>query len=199
MNYEALQQWGRDNGDQTLRLNYPLNENSIVFDIGGCYGDWAQQIYNKYKCNLYVFEPIIDSYNIILNKFKDNSKLKVYNFGVSDIDKTVEMSILNEASSYYINTENKVLTKVVSFVKFLKENEIKNVDLIKINVEGDEFPILKSLIDNKMIEIFKDIQIQFHQFIPDSVNLRNSIREKLSLTHKLTYDYEFVWENWSKK
>ena len=86
----------------------------------------------------------------------------------------------------------------VSFVKFLNENNIDNIDLIKINIEGDEFPVLKSLIDNDVIHMFKNIQVQFHQFIPDSVNLRNWIREKLTLTHKLTYDYEFVWENWEK-
>jgi hypothetical protein len=28
---------------------------------------------------------------------------------------------------------------------------------------------------------------------------RNNIREKLSETHTLTYDYTFVWENWEKK
>jgi hypothetical protein len=72
------------------------------------------------------------------------------------------------------------------------------VDLIKINIEGDEFPLLKNLIDNNKTNLFKDIQVQFHQFIPDSINKRNWIREKLSLTHTLTYDYEFVWENWKK-
>lgn len=32
--------WFQDQGDKTLRLNYSdLNENSIVFDIGGYLGD----------------------------------------------------------------------------------------------------------------------------------------------------------------
>ena len=34
---------------------------------------------------------------------------------------------------------------------------------------------LKSLIENNMIEIFTDIQVQFHNFIPDAENLRNGL------------------------
>jgi FkbM family methyltransferase len=198
MNYEDLQEWIKIGGDDTLRVNYPLNENSIVFDLGGYHGSWAQKIYDKYQCNIHVFEPIPELYNNLVEKFKNNDKIKVYDFGISDEDKSIEIALLNDASSFYINAENKILVKVVSFTKFLNENNIDNIDLIKINIEGDEFPVLKSLIDNDVIHMFKNIQVQFHQFIPDSVNLRNWIREKLTLTHKLTYDYEFVWENWEK-
>ena len=49
-----------------------------------------------------------------------------------------------------------------------------------------------------MIEIFTDIQVQFHNFIPDAENLRNRLQEKLLKTHKLTYNFDFVWENWQK-
>jgi FkbM family methyltransferase len=198
MNYEDLQKWFSIGGDDSLRVNYPLDENSIVLDLGGYEGTWAQKIFDKYQCNILVFEPIPNLYENLVEKFKLNNKIKVYNFGISDIDKEIEISLLNDGSSFYIDSENKVTTKVVSMIKFLKENNLNNIDLIKINIEGDEFPVLKSLIDNDMINIFNDIQVQFHQFIPDSINQRNWIREKLSLTHKLTYDYEFVWENWEK-
>jgi hypothetical protein len=33
-------QWYADSGDSTLRQQYDLNENSIVFDIGASVGDW---------------------------------------------------------------------------------------------------------------------------------------------------------------
>ena len=33
----------------------------------------------------------------------------------------------------------------------------------------------------------------------DSEEKRENIRKSLSLTHKLTYDYTFVWENWELK
>lgn len=198
MNQQYVQKWFRDDGDNTLRVNYPLDSNSVVLDLGGYEGAWAEKIYNKYKCNIYVFEPIPKLYDNIVNKFEGNNKIKIFPFGVSDEDKLLEISLLEDGSSFYSNSENKLLTKVVSFVDFITKNKIQNVDLIKINIEGDEFPVLISLLENNMINIFKNIQVQFHNIDSNSIKLRNEIREKLSLTHKLTYDYTFVWENWEK-
>lgn len=198
MNYEDLQKWFSIGGDDSLRVNYPLNENSIVLDLGGHEGTWTQKIFDRYQCNIYVFEPIPNLYKNLVEKFKNNDNIKIFNFGISDQDNEIEISLLNDGSSFYINSENKVLAKVISIIRFLKENKLDDIDLIKINIEGDEFPVLKTLIENNMVNVFKNIQVQFHQFIPDSVNKRSWIREKLNLTHKLTYDYEFVWENWEK-
>jgi len=198
MNYEDLQKWFSIGGDDSLRINYPLNKDSLVLDLGGYEGTWTQKIYDKYQCSIHVFEPIPNLYKNLVEKFKDKDKIKIYNFGISDENKEIEISLLNDGSSFYIESENKVKTKVKSLIEFLEDKKIENVDLIKINIEGDEFPLLKNLIDNNKTNLFKDIQVQFHQFIPDSINKRNWIREKLSLTHTLTYDYEFVWENWKK-
>lgn len=198
MNYEEVQKWFKDGGDDSLRVNYPLNEDSIVFDLGGYYGSWSSKIYDKYNCHIHVFEPIPELYNTISEGFKNKQKVKVYNFGISDVDKNIEISLLNDGSSFYINSEKKKKVSVVSLVNFLKQNQFTKIDLIKINIEGDEFPVLKSLIENNMINLFTNIQVQFHQFYPDSINFRNWIRDRLKLTHKLTYDYEFVWENWEK-
>ena len=198
MNYQDLQQWFKDDGDNTLRVNYNLNEDSIVFDLGGYHGEWTNKIYEKYKCNVYVFEPIPDLYQRIKERFSSNEKIKVFNFGISDESKELLLTLDNDGSSFYTNGSDKINAKVISIIDILNELNIKNIDLIKINIEGDEFPVLKKLLDANMINIFNNIQVQFHQYIQNSVELRNEIRERLSKTHKLTYDYEFVWENWEK-
>lgn len=198
MNCIDLQKWFKIRGDDTLRIDYPLDENSIVFDLGGYHGNWAEKIYEKYQCQIYIFEPIPKLCYGLIKKFQGEKKIKIYNFGVSDSDKLIEIALLNDGSSFYVESQNKISAQVVSFIRFLDENKIDNVDLIKINIEGDEFPVLKSLLDNARINIFNNIQVQFHQFIPNAINLRNLIRDRLISTHKLTYDYEFVWENWEK-
>lgn len=199
MNEEYVKKWFSVDGDNTLRLNYSLNSDSLVFDLGGYEGEWSKKIYEKYKCYIYIFEPIPELYTNLLNKFKSFDKIKVFPFGVSDEDKMCEISLLNDASSFHSKSDKKVLTKVISITKFLNDNNIKNIDLIKINIEGDEFSVLNNLLQNKLINIFDNIQVQFHYINDDSISLRNSIRESLSLTHKCTYNYEFVWENWKKK
>ena len=49
---KAIQRWFRDKGDQTLRLNYDLNEHSVVFDLGGYEGQWSADIFQRYQCNV---------------------------------------------------------------------------------------------------------------------------------------------------
>ena len=46
-NIQALRvaPWLADNGDKTYRLDYNLNENSVVFDLGGYEGQWASDIF----------------------------------------------------------------------------------------------------------------------------------------------------------
>ena len=53
-----VSRWFSDNGDETLRLDYPaLSGESIVFDLGGYVGDFAYKINKKYGCKVYLFEP----------------------------------------------------------------------------------------------------------------------------------------------
>ena len=196
MKQKKLSQWFEEDCDNSLRINYELNENSIVFDLGGYLGEWSEKIYNKYKCNIYIFEPIPSLFLKLNEKFSGNNNIKIYNFGMSDKESTMNISLLNDSSSFYKQSENSVKAKTVSIKNFLIENDTNNVDLIKINIEGDEYKVLNCLLENGLIKKFKNIQVQFHFFIPDAVNLKNEIRKKLNKTHRLTYDYEFAWENW---
>lgn len=195
----SAKQWFKDDGDKTLRLNYPLNENSIVFDIGGYEGKFADEIFNEYKCTIYVFEPVDKFYKSICERFKDNSKIKVFNFGLSDKDGEMMISISDDASSIHTDASNKESIKLKSINDFISENKVQHVDLMKINIEGGEFQVLPALINSNFVKNIDNLQIQFHNFISNAIQMRDDIRKKLSQTHELTYDYYFVWENWKIK
>ena len=57
--------WERDGGDFELRFNYNLDENSIVFDLGGFKGNFSSDLYARMPCQIYIFEPI-KKYHLIL-------------------------------------------------------------------------------------------------------------------------------------
>jgi FkbM family methyltransferase len=200
LQYNRVQPWFAAKGDQTLRLDYDLNSDSIVFDVGGYKGEFAAEIVCKYNANIYIFEPIREFFLIIKNKFSNNEKVKPFNFGLAGKDQELEISLSDNSSSVYLNGENKETIQLKSIVDFIKTNKIKQIDLIKINIEGGEYELLESLIDNGCMSIFKNIQIQFHDFLFENAKERmNKIQENLSKTHELTYQYEFVWENWKRK
>ncbi len=197
---ERVLPWFAVKGDETLRLNYDLSDTSVVFDVGGYKGEFAGDIFCKYNATIYVFEPIKSFFQIIRNKFINNQKVKIYNFGLAGKDEEMQISMSDNSSSVFLKTEDSETIQLKSIVNFIQENNISSVDLIKLNIEGGEYELLESLIENDLIRIFKNIQVQFHDFLlEDGKDRMHKIQESLSKTHQITYQYEFVWENWQLK
>lgn len=199
MNKVEVQKWFRDGGDNRFRYNYELNENSLVLDVGGYEGTFCDKIHNKYKCDVMVFEPTKKYYNDLVSRFNNNDKIKLYNFGLSDKKDEVLIYYDNDATSIHkTDTSETESIKIESIVDFINDNDIKEIDLLKLNIEGSEFEVLDALIKNGMLGMIKNIQVQFHTFIDNAAEKRDKIREFLKKTHKETYCYDFVWENWER-
>ena len=85
-------------------------------------------------------------------------------------------------------------------VDFLQAHEIRAVDLAKINIEGAEYDLLDDLLDSGCITVFRNLQVQFHDFVVENAAARmHAIQQRLAATHELTWQYPFVWENWRLK
>src|SRR5262249_51252950 len=76
---------------------------------------------------------------------------------------------------------------------------IGEVSLMKINIEGGEYDLLENLIATGLISRIRDIQVQFHMDIPDAERRMHAIQSRLAGTHRLTFQYPFVWENWQRR
>ncbi|MDB4919418.1 FkbM family methyltransferase [Mucilaginibacter sp.] len=202
----ALKAWYSDNGDETLRLNYPgLNDNSIVMDLGGYEGQWANEIFLRYNCAVYVFEPYLPYAKDIELRFKGNSKIKVFSIGLGKTDTDEKLHISANRSSLFkqdeseSDNENSTTIRIVKASAFIKEHDIDLINLMKINIEGGEYDLLDELIDEGTAHKIENIQVQFHDFFPGAIKRMKNIQRKLSKTHELTYQYELVWENWKLK
>lgn len=191
--------WFEDNGEKTHRLNYNLNENSLVFDIGGYEGDWAAQIFCLYNCNIVIFEPYKDFHKNIEKKFLFNNKVRTHPFGLSKKDEISRLGIADNSSSLFITSDKSVEINLINAASYFKENNIEVIDLMKINIEGGEYDLLEHLIETDNIHKIVNLQIQFHDFVPNADQRMKQIQLNLGKTHKLTYQYEYVWENWQLK
>lgn len=189
----SYNKWLSDNGEYTHRIEYDLTENSIVIDWGGFKGEWTQQIFNKYKCNIHVYEAFKEYADLLTNKFIDNNKVKVYNFGVGAYSRKVTMIEDDLATKVVSNQDGDVL--LISVEHIMKNFTF--VDLLKINIEGLEYEVLSKMIETDDIKKIKNIQVQFHAFDEDCMQKYNELKNKLEKTHILTYNYPFIWENWS--
>lgn len=198
-NSNEVRRWFADGGDKKFRYNYNLNNDSIVFDVGGYEGSWSENINNLYKPKLYVFEPVVKYYDLIVKNFDKNQNVKVYNFGLSDKDGKIKINLLEDGSSIFLESLNNEEVYLVDIIDFMNQNDIKTIDLLKLNIEGSEYDVLEHLINKNVIKNIKNIQVQFHNFVDNSIERREKIREVLKNSHKETYCYNFVWENWSIK
>lgn len=193
----AVTEWFRVRGDETLRLDYPLNPESIVFDLGGYKGDFAFIINRKYGCYVFVYEPVKAFYEQCAQRFSDNPKVKCLNYGLSDETCEAFISEENDGSSVVRNRAKK--SERIALKEFNEECDrlgVNKIDLLKINVEGSEFFIIPHLLKNGLIRNVNYLQVQFHTFFPNAEALRKGIRAQLEETHVEQWNYPFVWESW---
>lgn len=198
-NKQEFNKWISIKGSETLRLDYDLNENSLVVDAGGFKGEWSQRIFNKYKCNILIFEPVEKYYNILVNKFKNNNKVSVFKKGFSNEEKNINIYHSNDASSTFWGNGKPEVISLIKFSEFFEKKSIDKVDLFKINIEGGEYELMQDIIESDIKEKIYNFQIQYHRFIENCSEKRDEIRNKLKDTHEITYDFEFIWENWKLK
>ncbi|HNT36303.1 MAG TPA: FkbM family methyltransferase, partial [bacterium] len=196
---ESLRLWFEQKGDKTHRVQYDLREDSVVFDLGGYEGAWASDIFSRYVCTIYVFEPVAQFVAEIRRRFARNPKIGVYDFGLSDRDQEASLSISSSSSSLFKSGGKVERIRLRQASAFMKEKGISHVDLMKINIEGGEYDLLEHLLDVGFIEHITNLQIQFHDFVPQSRQRMEVIQRRLSETHELTYRFPFIWENWQRK
>jgi len=195
----AILRWVVRRGDATLRLDYDLAPDSLVFDVGGYRGDWARGIAARYGCRIHMFEPLKEYCEEIARHLGGNHNVVINRFGLSDKTEMHLISVDEEGSSV-VKLGGKVEEiQLVDIFQYVSDLKIKKIDLIKINIEGGEYDLLARMHEKDLIRMCGDIQIQFHDFVADARERRHALREILGRTHELTYDYPFIWENWHRK
>jgi len=180
------------------RLSYSLSEDSIVMDVGGYEGKWTSDIFSKYKCFVYVFEPVQSFYNNIVKKFNGKDKIKLFNYALSNKNGNTKMCVNKDRSSMFVGKLNSEIN-MRDISEVIEELNLNTIDLIKINIEGAEYDLLDHIIEKNILTKFKNIQVQFHNFYPNAKERRDTIRKFLNETHEISFDYPFIWESWKLK
>lgn len=191
--------WFAANGDNTYSITHDLNENSVVIDLGGYTGQWLKKIELKYNPKLYSIEPIKRFYDIMNSNFKPNDKFKSLNVGISNENKKGFIHLKGDETSSQNVSGDKIDVEFITMDVLLERLGLESVDLLQINIEGDEYNLLEHMLDTKIINKIKNIQIQFHMNVDDFQVRRKKIQEGLinnNFTKK--YDFPFVWECWKR-
>ena len=136
-----------------------------------------------------------------MNKFKKNKNVRIFNFALSNFTGTAQISDIGAGSSIIERVENSdyETINVVSFVDFLKMENIDSIDLLYLNIEGSEYDLFTNIFENNYQNKINHFQIQFHNFVNQAKQKRMEIRKVLKITHDCKFNFPFIWERWDKK
>ena len=185
---------------QKLKINTFIDVGSFE----GKYTDLILKIANN--CKVIMIEPQDKYYNLIKEKYRDNSQIEILQLGLSDKKTKLNLKInKHEITSTFseFQNENKYLNlkailfesklqgmttknqevNVVKLNDLVNERNIDQVDLIKIDTEGHEYEVLSGSVD--CIKKIKYILIEFHT---DTI-YKNYSPEKI---HKFLIDNNFT-------
>lgn len=156
-----------------------------ILDIGANVGAAAVYLAMSYpQAKVYAFEPGGDALSLLQKNVELLRNVSVFPFGLYSRDRTVSLfhgktdSVESSVfPSLRTDCEGEEI-RLACASEFMSEHGIENIDILKIDTEGCEVPILQSL--RRYLPAVKVLYVEYH-----SERDRRMIDEMLAETHVL--------------
>lgn len=206
-NLTGIEKWRAADGDNTYALDWPLNEDSHVWEIGGFEGRWAQQIWDKFHCNITIFEPqywLSAPGGKLHQRFAGIDKIVIKPYGLMEPPlKEWETHIIGGYETDGAGLYSKQPPfKGVSFRSIHSElGEFpSSIDLALMNIEGMEYELIPFLVSSGLISNFEYFWCQFHPGNSLPFDMRGvEIYALLDRTHDLLWDFYPTAVAWKRR
>jgi FkbM family methyltransferase len=164
--------------------------------LGGYIGESVERFSKMPHAEIVVVEPIAHYFSELQKRFENSEKIRLLNVGVAN---STRFEILYSSGQTTSQFDQFGLPETVSFIDIsILLNQIGNVDVIEINIEGGEYEVLQRLIEVEGILAIRSLVIQFHPNVENHEELRSAIRKSLRQTHREVFNYHYVWERWDR-
>jgi FkbM family methyltransferase len=203
------------------------NVSLFILDVGSHHGETISFFSNNFDVNqIHGFEPSITNFYILKKNTKNLKNIQIHNYGlgnkygVFDFTQTSESSSstfvqINEKSSYFKkkylilnlgkkkNNLKKTKCSLDTGKNFFQKNDLKYVDLLKIDTEGFEFEVLEGIDEHIKKIKFIYFEHHFDDMLQKSYKLSNihnlliakNFKKVFKLKMSFRKAFEYVYEN----
>lgn len=193
----------RDGWRSRITDNLGLSPHDRVADIGAYLGDWAFEIREQYDYFVDAYEPVPEFAEALMDRFRADSKVKVFPFGIGAQSEFLPLIRLGDATfearlAPEVSIHDSVLAEIRSAREVLPA--AGPYALASINIEGAEYLLLESMLSDDLFQYVRKLLIQFHRIAPnrsENLQLIHTARESLGTAYRCDWSYEFLWELWS--
>ena len=210
-------------------INYIKKLNIKYFiDVGAHYGETIKLFYKNFSIEkIIAFEPSPKNFQKLLEKTKQFKNLKCYELGLGEKKEKVDFTQHFESSSSTltpINNDSKYYKRKVAYLNMLSfsksrnfqikvdidrldnilaVNNVKKIDILKIDTEGHDFEVIKGLGNylHKVKYIY--FEHHFHNMLKKNYTLhdvnsflsKNNFKKVFKLKMFFRKTFEYIYEN----
>lgn len=173
-------------------------QNPTFVDVGAFQGNWTDHILAQTvdldNISIFLFEPNIDKYSILVQKYAKYSNIKIFNCLISNTDKVIDYYQLQHQDQSIVGMSGCVFRSIYKNYKYeiRKIQSIKldtifenqTIDYLKIDTEGLELDVIQgchNLLSNQRIQF---IQFEYGGTYQDN-NI--SLNDIIKLLHEHKY------------
>lgn len=175
--------------EHTLISDRLINKELVIVDLGACLGEFTNYINDNYNLKKSV---MIEANPTNFNKIDKKENFVLYNRFISNTD-DVLIDFLEDPNSPYNGTNMfnyfrgiRHQIPTISLKTIMVENNIDHIDILKIDIEGEEYNFLSNL-DEETASKIDQITVEFHDFLDDSLKQKSiDVVKKIS---DMGFDY----------
>lgn len=190
--HDSLNNCEFDSNGELSFLERNIGKFSTLFDVGANVGGWSQIVNDmKPEAAIFAFEPVKSTFDKLANrKFNQNVHLENIALGASSGEAEFFIHGMSELNSLYNRADAGHAPHATEKIKldtldgYCSSKGIENIDLLKIDVEGQEFAVLQGaerLLSQKRIKA-----VQF-EYGGSYINARVLLKDVFELFMKYGY------------
>lgn len=194
---DSINTWREKDGDNTYALDWPIGEDSLVWEIGGYEGRWAAQMAEKFNPTIDIFEPQTWAFVKMAERFWGKEKIRLHPHGLWIDNVVLPLHHVETDGASILNEGGKTQDGVFEDVYDALKAEPKDIDVGLMNIEGAEFILLPYMIGLGLMERFRFFWCQFHTFADPSGDRKGMIYNGMQRTHDIIWDFyptAVAWE-----